>query len=151
MNIPSIWRNPCRVGIGSLYFSTHFFLSFSFSLYFLGPHPRHMEVPRLGGQIGLQLPAYTTATATQDLSLICDLHPSSRQRQTLNPLREARDQSCNLMDTSQVLNLLSPNRNSSKHLTISIDIILLPTIPVSYYISLCRCRVKHKRNLPLLL
>ena len=27
---------------------------------FLGPHPKHMDIPRLE----LQLPAYTTATAT---------------------------------------------------------------------------------------
>ena len=37
---------------------------------FLGPHLRHMEVPRLGVQSELQLPAYTTATATQDPSCI---------------------------------------------------------------------------------
>ena len=30
---------------------------------FLGPHLRHMEVPRLGVELELQLPAYTTATA----------------------------------------------------------------------------------------
>ena len=35
--------------------------------------------------------AYTTATATPDLSHICDLHHSSQQRQILNPLKEARD------------------------------------------------------------
>ena len=29
-------------------------------------HPRHTEVPSLGGESELQLPAYTTATATQD-------------------------------------------------------------------------------------
>ena len=28
---------------------------------FLGPHPWHMEVPRLGVQLELQLLAYTTA------------------------------------------------------------------------------------------
>ena len=33
---------------------------------FLGPHPWHMEVPRLGIDLELQLLAYTTATATQD-------------------------------------------------------------------------------------
>ena len=32
-----------------------------------------MEVPRLGVQLELQLPAYTAATATQDLSAVCDL------------------------------------------------------------------------------
>ena len=44
--------------------------------HFLGPHPRHMEVPRLGVQSELQLPAYTPATATGDPSHICDLHHS---------------------------------------------------------------------------
>ena len=46
---------------------------------FLGLHPQHMEVPRLGVELELQLPAYTTATATRDLSLICDPHHSSEQ------------------------------------------------------------------------
>ena len=45
----------------------------------------------------LQLPAYTTATATWALSHICDLHHSSRQYRILNPLSEARDQTSNLM------------------------------------------------------
>ena len=30
---------------------------------FLRPHPWHMEGPRLGVELELQLPAYTTATA----------------------------------------------------------------------------------------
>ena len=62
-----------------------------FSFLFLGPHPRHLEVPRLGVQLELQLPASATATATSDLSRVCDLHHSSRQRRLLNPLSEARD------------------------------------------------------------
>ena len=42
-------------------------ISFLFlSFCFLGPHPRHMELPRLGVKSELQLPAYGTATATQD-------------------------------------------------------------------------------------
>ena len=40
-----------------------FFLFFLFFFFFLGPHSRHMEVPRLGAALQLQLPAYTTATA----------------------------------------------------------------------------------------
>ena len=43
-------------------------------LFFLQPHLQHMEVPWLGVQLELQLPAYTTATATQGPSCICDLH-----------------------------------------------------------------------------
>ena len=50
-----------------------------------------MEVPRLGVESELQLPAYTTATAMQDPSCICNLHHSSQQRRNLNPLSEARD------------------------------------------------------------
>jgi len=56
-----------------------------------------MEVPRLGVQMELQPPAYVTATATPDLSRICDLHHSSLQHQIVNPLSEARDWTRNLM------------------------------------------------------
>ena len=35
-----------------------------------------MEVPRLGVESELQLPAYTTATATPDPSHVCNLHHS---------------------------------------------------------------------------
>ena len=52
---------------------------FFFFLGFLGPHPWHMEVLRLGVESELWLPAYTTATAMQDPSWVCDLHHSSRQ------------------------------------------------------------------------
>ena len=57
-------------------------------------HTCAMEVPRLGVEWELQLPAYATATATQDLSCICDLYHSSWQCQILNPLNEARDSTC---------------------------------------------------------
>ena len=61
-----------------------------------------MEVPRLEVQSELQLPAYSTATATQDPSHVCDLHQSSRHRWILNLLSEARDQTRNLIVTSQI-------------------------------------------------
>ena len=61
-----------------------------------------MQVPRLGLKLELQLPAYTTAIATWDPSLVCNLYCSSRERQIPNPLREASDRTCNLMDTSWV-------------------------------------------------
>ena len=44
----------------------------------------------------------TTATAMQGPSRVCDLHHSSWQRQILNPLREARDQTQNLMVPSRI-------------------------------------------------
>ena len=59
-------------------------------------YPWHMEVPRLGVQSELQLPAYATATATSDPSCICNVHHSSQQCWILNQLSEARDQTCNL-------------------------------------------------------
>ena len=71
-----------------------------FLIVFIGPHLQHIDVPRLGVKTELQLPAY--ATAMQDLSCICSLHHSSWQHQILNPLIEARDQTCILMDASWV-------------------------------------------------
>ena len=53
-------------------------------------------------QSELQPPAYTTATAMQDLSHIFDLHHSTPQHQIRNALNEARDRTRILMDTSRV-------------------------------------------------
>ena len=57
-----------------------FFILFYFILVFLpllGPLPQHIEVPRLGVSLELRLPAYTTATATQDPSHVCNLHSNA--------------------------------------------------------------------------
>ena len=62
-----------------------------------------MEVPRLGVQSELQLPACATVMATQILSHVCNLHHSSQQHRIPNPLSEAKDQTCILMDTSWFL------------------------------------------------
>ena len=61
-----------------------------------------MEVPRLGVKSELQLLAYTTATAMPDPSRIFDIHHSSRQCQIPDPLNEARDRTCILMDPSWI-------------------------------------------------
>ena len=90
-----------RGGSSSRDFNFHMFVFFLF-FFFLGPLPQHMEVPSLGVQSELQLPVYTTATATWDPSHVCDPHHSSRPCWILNPLSEARDQTWSLMDTSQV-------------------------------------------------
>ena len=91
--IPSLWWKE-------------YFLSFFF--FFKWPHLWHTEVPRLEVESKLQLLAFTTATATWDLSSICDLHHSSQQHRILNQLSETRcpqgHQSCSL--------LLSHNRKS---------------------------------------
>ena len=84
------------------FFFFSFFFFFFLALVFIGPHPWHMEVLRLGVKLELQLLAYTTATATPDLSRVCDLHHSSWQHQILNPLSKARDRTCVLMGISQI-------------------------------------------------
>ena len=61
-----------------------------------------MEVPRLGVESELQLPAYDTATAIPDPSHNCYPHHSSQEYQILNPLIRARDKTQVPMDTSQV-------------------------------------------------
>ena len=71
-----------------LAFCLHFFF-FPFFL-FRAAHVTY-EVSRLGGKLELQLPAYTTGTAMQDLSRFCNLHHSSWQCWILNPLSKARD------------------------------------------------------------
>ena len=43
-----------------------------FSFFFLGLHPRHMEVARLGVKSELRLPAYTTGAAMWDPRCICE-------------------------------------------------------------------------------
>ena len=71
-------------------------------VFFLGPHPWHMEVPRLGVKSELQLPAYATATAMWNFSCVCDLHHNSRQCCILDPLGKARDQTHVLVDSRQI-------------------------------------------------
>ena len=78
--------------IGHSYFYLFFWL--------LGLYSRHMEVPRLGVESELQLPAYATATATPDPSCVCDLHHSLRQCSILNPLGKDRDQTRILRETT---------------------------------------------------
>ena len=65
---------------------------------------QHVEVPRLGVELELQLLVYTIATAMWDLSHICNLYHSLIPWQCLilNPLGKSRDRTCILMDTSQV-------------------------------------------------
>ena len=71
-----------------------------------------MEVPGLGDESELQLPAYATATAMPDPSCTFDLHCSLWQHWILNPLSETRDQNQVFKDTTWVRNLLSHNGNS---------------------------------------
>ena len=71
-------------------------------LVFLGLHLQQIEVPRLGVESELQLPAYITATATWDPSCVCNLHHSSWQCWILDPRSEAKDWTRIHVDPSRV-------------------------------------------------
>ena len=90
----------------------NFFFFFFFFFCFFGPHPWYMEVPRLGGESELQLPAYTTATAIQDPSHVWDLYHSSRQCQILNPLHWTWGSNLHHGRQYWILNLLCYSGNS---------------------------------------
>ena len=77
------------------------FLFVCFLLFRTAPEDHHREVPRLGVELELQLPVYSTAIM-QDPSHVCDLHHSSWQCWILAPLNEARDWTRILMDTSRI-------------------------------------------------
>ena len=66
--------------------SPHLFFFFFF--FFFGPSPRHLLVSPREVSFGVHRFAYTTATATRDLSLFFNLHHSSGQYQISNPLNE---------------------------------------------------------------
>ena len=91
------WFSTC-VCVGGGILSSCMTLSFFFLLF--RATPQHREVPRIGVKLELQLPAYTTVTAMQDLSCVCDLHHSSQQCGIPNPLSKARDRTPILMATS---------------------------------------------------
>ena len=104
LGCPEVCKAPQLANLGkqNAWKETTIQILFYFIFCFSGLHLRPMEVPRLRVESELQLPAYTTAIAAWDLSLVCDLHASSGQRWMLNPLREARDRTHVLMDASRV-------------------------------------------------
>ena len=75
---------------------------FCLFVFFFRAHPWHMELPRLGVESELRLPANATATAMWDLSHVYNLYHSSWQCRILNSLSEARNQTCNVMVPSQI-------------------------------------------------
>ena len=88
-------------------FICHFFFFFFF---FRAAFAAYV-IPRQEVKSEPSSPAYTTASATRDWSLIFNLHRSSWQQRILNTLSKARDWTHVLMDTSLVLNLLNHNGN----------------------------------------
>ena len=84
---PPITRGWAFGNLALTFFSK--FVLFRFC--FFRAAPQHMEVPRLGVESELQMPAYAAATVMWDPSHICDLYHNSWQCQILNPLSKARD------------------------------------------------------------
>ena len=63
----TIWKRKSKNEVEtSIFFLFLFFCLCLFVSVFLGLHPRHMEVPRLGAELELQLLAYTIDTAMPD-------------------------------------------------------------------------------------
>ena len=79
-----------------------FFVFFFFWSCLFGAAPSAYGGFQARGLIGGVAAGYTAAIAMPYPSYVCNLHHSSQQHQILNPPSEARDQTCVLMDTSQV-------------------------------------------------
>ena len=86
-----------------------FFLFGQLVLCFLGPHPWHMGVLRLGSNRSCNCQLIPQAQQCRVLATSANLHCSSEQHQILNPLSKARDWTHILMDTSWVHNPVSHN------------------------------------------
>ena len=71
-----------------------------------------MEVPGIVVESEPQLQAYTTTTATPDLSQFCNLCHSLFEHWILNPLSKARDHPSSSERQHWVLNLLNHSGNS---------------------------------------
>ena len=86
------WDLQTNVYLNALELGLALSILFYFCLFcFLELHLWHMDIPRRGVKLELQLLTYDTATALQDLSRVCDPHHSSRQHRIPNPLSKARD------------------------------------------------------------
>ena len=103
--------------------------------FFLGPHLWLMEIPRPRIKSELQLPAYITATATQDLSRIHNLCHSLThwERPGLEPTSS--------WILCWILNPLSHNKNSSKQYFLSTIYAILKVQRFKYPLYFLSCSV----------
>ena len=77
-----------------------FFFFCLFAIYWAAPVAYVGSQAR--GRIGDVPASLARATATWDLSCVCNLHHSSQQRWIVNPLSKGRDRTCNLMVLSRI-------------------------------------------------
>ena len=73
-----------------------------FFFVFLGPHPWHIELPKLGVKSTVAAGLNHSYGNSSSEPCICNLHHSWWQRQILTPLSKARDHTCTLTDASQI-------------------------------------------------
>ena len=84
------------------YLFLFYFILFYFGLFaFSRATPVAYGGSQARGLIGAAATGLRQSHTTQDPSRVCNLHHSSRQRQILNPLSKARDQTHNLMVPSR--------------------------------------------------
>ena len=105
---------PCQMLVGAdISLETGDDAAFFFLFVFLGLHPWHMEVPRLGAELELHLPAYTTAIAAAT-SKPC-LQPTSQlmAMPDPSPTERGQDGNCVLHGCYSDLFPLSHNGNSN--------------------------------------
>ena len=109
-NLVDFWLilNPTYKYCTSLFL--HFIYLFIYL--FLGPHLWHVEVPRLGVKLELQLQAYTIVTP--DPSHICDLHHSCGITRSLTHWARPGIKPASSQRQRKALNPLSHNSNSIK-------------------------------------
>ena len=120
--VSNIWEKIFNILSMCMILATHFF--------FLRPHLWHMEVPRLGVKLELQMQAYATASATPDPSCICDLHHSLQQHLILYQMSKARDQTCILIHTSiHTSGVLNPLSHKSGYIFLHVSFVRLRKSP----------------------
>ena len=103
-----------------------------------------MEVPRLGAESELQLAGLHHSHRMRNPSHVCNLHHSSWQHRKPDPLSEARDRICILMDISHIRSRHSGNSLEG----LSVDEQLEVRVSICLFICSLPCRrcsvVVHK-------
>ena len=90
---------------------TTFVIPIFFFFFLFGPHLWHMEIPRLGVESELQLPAYTIAPATPDPATSVTCTAACSNTGSLTHSARPGIESTFLWTQGLVLNPLSHNRN----------------------------------------
>ena len=90
-----------------------------FCFVFLGPHPWHMDIPRLGVESELQLLAYATARAMADLSHICNPHHCLQPCWIFLSTEQGQGLNLHPVYTGWILNPLIHNGNPRKFVTLT--------------------------------